>query len=183
MTASVEDLDRMMRANHHTGCREDCRYTHMEVMWGSFEREDILGALDNQVVTEEHPAKNERRMSASKAINLKQETLRDSIAGIPWLIEESVTASVIPKSHNVVKKEDNCLQGMLQGLVYNGLHYKLGSIQFEAGRLQGIKEAMKSRLPGKKVTEDMLGNNEIIASVASFIEKETRKSVDARCYG
>lgn len=64
-------------------------------------------------------AKEEHAMRAKRMVTLSHLTWKDSIAGIPELIEEAVTALVSHESRNGIARKDNRLGAILQGLAKN----------------------------------------------------------------
>lgn len=81
------------------------------------ELEDSLRTLANHIVFEEHLVREERPMRAEHKVTVGQVALMDTIAGIPTLIYNAVTALISTEGHNGITWTDNRLQAMLPGLV------------------------------------------------------------------
>lgn len=104
--------------------------------------------------------------------------MRDAIAGIHSLIEDAVTAIATTKGQNGVRRTDNWLQAMLKSLVNKTLDEKLYFVNFENCLLRRIEEVIASCLQVKKMTEEVLHNQNFIAPVAAIVREETKKSMD-----
>lgn len=76
-------------------------------MRASYKGEDTLGASADHLVSEEHPAEDERPIRVERVVPIAQAALRDAISGIPWLIEDAETALVTAEGHNGVKMAKN----------------------------------------------------------------------------
>lgn len=89
-----------MRANLRARRREAGSLKMIDTFSASSKQEDILGALAYHVVSEEHPAKEERRTRAERIEAVRQAALRDAIAGATGLIEDAVPALATIEGHN-----------------------------------------------------------------------------------
>lgn len=70
----------------------------MEAMRASSERENILGAVSDHVVSDEHLADEKRAMCVASAVRASLAALRDAIVGILGLNEDAVNALVTSKA-------------------------------------------------------------------------------------
>lgn len=120
----------MMRAARHAHGREAEVLTKMEGLRASAKREDTLRALAAHVVSKEHPVKEERPMWAKSTVAVSQSTLSESMASIPGLIGDVVTALIRTEGQYRVKRTDNRLQAVLQILVNMTLDEKLKYVKF-----------------------------------------------------
>lgn len=116
-------------------------------------------------------------MRSRKTVTVSHVMLLDDSADIPGLVDDAVIALVTLKGHNKVKTTDNCVQVVLQGFVNNTLDEKLNSVEFEDHLLQKIEGVTPSRQQVKNMAGTMFHNQDIIASVAKIVKKETKKAV------
>lgn len=72
-----------------------------------------------------------------------------------------------------MKKVDNRLQVLLQGVVNKTFDNKLNSIKFEDSPLRKFQEATTSRWQVKKVTGAMLKDHKLTAPVETVAKEET----------
>lgn len=68
MTPGIPEPERTMRASCRAHSLEIQSLTRMEAMQASSKREDNFGVLADHVISEEHPAEEERSTHAESAI-------------------------------------------------------------------------------------------------------------------
>lgn len=107
-----------------------------------------------------------------------QLVLKDSIVGILILIGDAVSTLLTNGGHNGVKRTDNTLQAMLQGLVNKTRDEKINSVDFEYRLLREIERRTASRWQVKETTEAILDNLDSISPVETIFKKETKNVVD-----
>lgn len=68
----------------------------MEPIEQDFEKEHTLNKLADHVVSEKGPALGENVEKKKESVIVKADSAKDTIAGIPYLIEVSLTAMLTP---------------------------------------------------------------------------------------
>lgn len=127
----------------------------MESIQAFSAQEDIIGPLQDYVVSQEQSADEEHPMHAKRTITVIQTTLRDAIVGISGSTENTWLLWS-PQRHNEVQKADNRLLGTLQALVNKTVDEELSSVQLKDPLLRKVVEAIPSRRQIEKMTDTML---------------------------
>lgn len=155
MKPVVPNPERMILESHRADSLDAGSTTRKEVIRASSERENALGALADHVVSTEHPADVEHPIQVERPVFVNQATSSDAIAGISGLIEYAVSAMITPVGLRDVKRTDDRLQAMPQGLVKKKLDEKLNCVKFESRLLRKFEEATTSRPHLKNMTAVM----------------------------
>lgn len=103
-----------MRRNLCPYSREAQSPKRMKMMRASSKQEDTVGFLSVHVRSEDHSLEEERPMRTERAVTVSHRAFKYTIAGLPGLTEDAVTAWVTPEGHNGLKWTENRVQAMLQ---------------------------------------------------------------------
>lgn len=95
-------------------------------------------------------------MIVDRTLSVSQKSLKDAITGIPGLMEDDETALVNREGHSKIKRTDNRVQYILQGVVNIPIGEKLNSAEFENRHLRKIEDATLYPRNATKMTEAML---------------------------
>lgn len=128
MTPGVPHQERMMSANCNAHSCEAQRPTTTEAIQAFCKREDTLSVLADPVLFKEHRAEEEDQIRAKRIASVSQAMMRPNIAGISGFMEDALTALVTPNGHKGVKRTENRLQDILQGLVNKIFDERLDSV-------------------------------------------------------
>lgn len=140
-----------MHANRRIHSREAVSPVRIEGIRATRARENTYGTLVEYVVfedllaKEEHPACAERTKLVSPAI------LRDVIAGILGLDEDTVTALANSEGLNGIRRTGNLLESKLQGLINTAIDETARSGEFKNHLLGKIEDVTSSPQPVKRI--------------------------------
>lgn len=147
----------------------------MEVMRGSSKQEDAPSAVAHHVSSDVDRAEDKRPTCAEIVALASVEMLRDAGAVVLRFAESAVTVLVTAEGHSGVKRAEDGQQAMLQGLFNWMLDKKLNSIEFDGHLLRKIEEATRSLRQMKKATLAMFEKEDIIAPVATLVNKKLER--------
>lgn len=92
--------------------------------------------------------------------------IEECYRGHTWLDQRQRDCFGHPQRRNGVKRMDNVLQTMLQGLINKTFDEKLDFVEFEDHVLGKIEKAATSRRQVRKLMEARLDNHDSTAAVA-----------------
>lgn len=175
--SGVENLERLMYATSRAHRREAGRPERMEGAHALSDREHIIGACTDHVVSEEHPAEDESAMHAWRRENMSQARVCDSIADIVPLVEGSKIASVPQEGCNRISRTDNWLEGMPWDFVEMTINDKLWPVEFENHLLRTNEDVTLSSGHFTSMTGAVLHSQDSTALPRTVVKKETDKAV------
>lgn len=107
-------------------------------------REDTLGTLENQAVSEEQQAEEDWQMRAKRTGKVSWATSWNAIADIIDLIEDAVTASATQEGENGISRTDYRLEAIFRGVIDKAIDNQSRSVEFERHLIWTIKDVTLS---------------------------------------
>lgn len=169
--AGVLDAEGLLHGNSCVHSRSAGSSTNMEAIQVLSERENTPGALAYHYVSGKHMSEDKRLVTAEKTVMVSQTIMKDSIAGIFWLVKDALTAWATFEGHNDIKRADNWPKVMFQGQVNKMMVEKLNFVEFKNHQFHKIEDGAPSTRQMTKMTEAMLENENIIALGANIVRK------------
>lgn len=139
------------------------------------DKEDALNKLGDQIVSDEHPTFARHVAKKKEPVIVSAANVGNVIAGIPYLIEDALTAMMTPGRDSGKPHGDSRMTAMMQTIADKTVPAKLESIEFEIHVRQTPSKIASS--PGYlfKVTEALLDTDEVLEPVAHMVKTEADK--------
>lgn len=102
---------------------------------------------------------------------MRQAILRESIAGVPGIIEDTVTALAVGGGQKRISRSDSQIKARLLGLFNKSIDDKMRLVEFENRIICTIKDVTWSPRHLKKIIEAMSDNQYFIVLVATLMDK------------
>lgn len=171
-------MKRMMRENRRAHSREAGIPRRMDKTRAHFEREHTIIVYVDHVVCKKESSEKKLRMRAKRTVSVSQETLMVALNSNPGLIEDEATALVTQKGHKEIKRTENRVMSMLQGLVNKLVDEKVNSVRLESRILRKIGKVAPLPRDVTNMTATILDNQDSIASVAKITNEEAEKALN-----
>lgn len=117
MTTRGSDPERILGVNRRWHSHGAGTQTRKKETRAFSDGEDALGTHPDYILSEEHPAEEDRAMRAERVVTVSQAASSVAIAGIRGLVEAGVTALVTTNDNSRVIGKNKRLPTMLQVLV------------------------------------------------------------------